>query len=80
MADLPDERVGLYEPAFSYTGIDFFGPLVFKHSKCTRTTQTRFKRYGVVFVCLTTRENLTLHQAHGWGALGSQLSILQNDD
>ena len=55
MADLPDERVGRYEPAFSYTEIDFFGPLVAKHSKRTRTTQTRFKHYGAVFVCLTTR-------------------------
>ena len=55
MANLPDERAGLYKPAFSYTGIDFFGPLVVKHSKRTRTTQTRFKRYGAVFVCLTTR-------------------------
>ena len=27
MADLPDEKKGLYEPAFSYTGIDF-GPLI----------------------------------------------------
>ena len=35
--------------------MDFFGPLVIKHSKHTRTTQTRFKRYGVGFVCLTTR-------------------------
>ena len=34
-------------------GIDFFGPLVVKHSKRTRTTQTRFKRYGAVFVFLT---------------------------
>ena len=28
--------------------------MVVKHSKRTRTTQTRFKRYGAVFVCLTT--------------------------
>ena len=55
MADLPDERIGLYEPAFWYTRIDFLGPLVVKHSKRTRITQTRFKRYGSVFVCLTTR-------------------------
>ena len=52
MADLPDERIELYKPAFSYTGIDFYGPLVVKHSKRTRTTQTRFRRYGAVFVCL----------------------------
>ena len=29
--------------------------MVVKHSKRTRTTHTRFKRYGAVFVCLTTR-------------------------
>ena len=55
MADLPAERVGLYEPAHSYTVIDFFGPLGVKHSKRTRTTQTRFNHYGAVFVYLTTR-------------------------
>ena len=55
MADLPDERIGLYKPAFSYTGIDFFGPLVVKHSKRTRTIQARFKHCGAVFVCLTAR-------------------------
>ena len=58
MANLADERVGLYEPAFSYTGIDFFGPLVVKYSKRTRTAQTRFKSYGAVFVCLTAH---TIH-------------------
>ena len=46
--------MGLYEPAFSYMGIYFFGPLVVKHSKHVRTTQTRFKRYGAVFFCLMT--------------------------
>ena len=55
IANLADERVGLYEPTFSYTGIDFFGPLVVKYSKRTRTAQTKFKSYGAVFVCLTPR-------------------------
>ena len=55
IANLADERVGLYEPTFSYTGIDFFGPLVVKYSKRTRTAQTKFKSYGAVFVCLTAR-------------------------
>ena len=39
MADLPDEIIALYEPAFSYMGIDFFRTVVVKHLKCTRTTQ-----------------------------------------
>ena len=55
MTDLPDERIGLNEPAFSYTGIDFFAPLFVKHSNHTRIKQTRFECYGAVFVCLTTR-------------------------
>ena len=54
MAELPDERIELYKTAFSYTGIDFFGPLVAKLSICTRKTQTRFKSYDADFVCLTT--------------------------
>ena len=57
MVDLPDDRIRLYKPAFSYMGIDF-GPLVVKHSKRTRKTQTRFKRYDGVFFffffCLKT--------------------------
>ena len=32
-----------------------FVPFVVKHSKRTRTTQARFKRYGAGFVCATTR-------------------------
>ena len=28
MANLPDERIGLSKTAFSYTGMDFFGPLL----------------------------------------------------
>ena len=55
MTNLPDERIGLYQPAFSYTGKDFFASLFVKHSKHTRITQTRFECYGAVFVCLTTR-------------------------
>ena len=39
MADLPDEIIALYEPVFSYMGIDFFRTVVVKHLKCTRTTQ-----------------------------------------
>ena len=32
-----------------------FWTLVVEHSKCTRTTQSWFKRFVAVFVCLTTR-------------------------
>ena len=55
MADLPDERIGLYEPAFCPPPPPPPPPPPVKHLKRTRITQTRFKRYGSVFVCLKTR-------------------------
>ena len=49
MADLPRVRVTPYEPPFTYTGIDYFGPLHVKRGRGTA------KRYGCIFVCMTTR-------------------------
>ena len=49
MADLPKVRVTPYEPPFTYTGIDYFGPLNVKRGRGTA------KRYGCIFVCMTTR-------------------------
>ena len=49
MADLPKIRVTPYEPPFSFTGIDYFGPLQVKRGRGTA------KRYGCIFVCMTTR-------------------------
>lgn len=49
MADLPKVRVTPYEPPFTSTGIDYFGPLHVKRGRGTA------KRYGCIFVCMTTR-------------------------
>ncbi len=49
MADLPTFRLQPQQPAFTYTGVDYFGPF---EIKCGRTTR---KRYGVLFTCLSSR-------------------------
>lgn len=49
MAPLPESRVKAYQPPFSSTGLDFFGPFF------VRQQGKRLKRWGVIFVCYTTR-------------------------
>ena len=49
MADLPKERLIPYQPPFTYTGLDFFGPFHVKRSRST------VKVYGCIFVCLNSR-------------------------
>lgn len=49
MAELPKIRVTPYEPPFTFTGIDYFGPLQVKRGRGTA------KRYGCIFVCMTSR-------------------------
>ncbi len=56
MPDLPQHRVTPDEPAFSMTGVDYFGPLDTKHGRSTK------KRYGVVFTCLNCRA------VHNWNS------------
>lgn len=49
MAKLPRARLASYSAPFTYTGLDFFGPIlvnVNRHSE---------KRYGCIFTCLTIR-------------------------
>ncbi|XP_068735362.1 uncharacterized protein [Montipora capricornis] len=48
-ADLPKERLTPYDPPFTYTGVDFFGPF---HVKRRRGTD---KVYGCLFTCFTSR-------------------------
>ena len=55
MSDLPKERVAIGDKPFTYTGIDYFGPIAVKLSKRTRSNPALAKRYGVIFTCLTTR-------------------------
>ena len=49
MADLPMERVQPDIPAFSFTGLDCFGPFMVKVGR------SEVKRYGCIFTCLSIR-------------------------
>lgn len=49
MAPLPDARLCAFQPPFSCTGIDFFGPIE------VTIGRRHEKRWGVLFVCLTMR-------------------------
>ena len=48
MGQHPVSRAATWEPAFSHTGIDYFGP--FQTTTGTRNKTT--KRWGVIFTCL----------------------------
>jgi hypothetical protein len=49
MATLPYQRLAPYEAPFTYTGMDYFGPLEITVGR------RHEKRYGVIFTCLTMR-------------------------
>lgn len=49
MAPLRTEQLTADKPPFTYTGVDFFGPLQVKFGRGTA------KRYGCLFTCLTSR-------------------------
>ena len=51
MAELPKARLTPYEPAFSYTGVDDFGPFYVKRGR-GKTTE---KRWGAIFTCMNSR-------------------------
>lgn len=55
ISDLPKERLAIGEKPFTYTGIDYFGPIVVKLSIKTRSSAALVKRYDAIFTCLTTR-------------------------
>ena len=48
MAPLPKERLQPYKPPFTFSGVDFFGPLMVKWGRGSA------KRWGCLFTCLTT--------------------------
>ncbi|XP_011304741.1 uncharacterized protein [Fopius arisanus] len=52
MADLPEARVK-EAPAFSRTGVDFFGPILIKEKK--DRNRSFLKAYGCVFVCMVSK-------------------------
>ena len=45
----------MFDPPFTHTGVDYFGPNTIKRGKRTRASTGTDKRYGVVFTCLTYR-------------------------
>ena len=49
MADLPEDRITPGKPAFSYVGVDCFGPFLVKRGR------SQEKRYGCLFTCMVTR-------------------------
>ncbi|XP_064631691.1 uncharacterized protein LOC135489981 [Lineus longissimus] len=49
MAKLPDFRLAVYDPPFTRTGTDYFGPMLVKRGR------SQVKRWGVLFTCLNTR-------------------------
>ena len=50
MSNLPNDRLSVGEKPFSKVGVDYFGSLLVKLSKRTRSNQATAKRYEVLFV------------------------------
>ena len=55
MSNLPNDRLSVGGKPISKVGVDYFGQLIVKLSKRTRSNQATAKRYGVLFTCLATR-------------------------
>ena len=49
MSNLPEARSTVFDPPFTRTGVDYFGPNTIKRGKRTTTSTGTDKRYGVVF-------------------------------
>ena len=49
MPDLPKQRLGSGKGTFTYTGVDYFGPLIVTLRRSTA------KRWGFLFTCMATR-------------------------
>ena len=55
MGNLPSDRLKMGNKPFSNVGVDYFGPIIVKLSKQTRSNSAKAKRWGVIFTCLNTR-------------------------
>ena len=51
MAELPKVRLTPYEPPFTYSGVDYFGPFYVKRGR----GKVSEKRWGAIFVCMNWR-------------------------
>ena len=51
MAELSKIRLAPYEPPFTYSGVDYFGPFYVKRGR----RKVAEKRWGAVFVCMNSR-------------------------
>ena len=51
MAELPKIRLTPYEPPFTYSGVDYFGPFYVKRGR----GKVAEKRWGAIFVCMNSR-------------------------
>ena len=49
MADLPSVRLEMHKPAFTFIGVDVFGPFHVKYGRA------EIKRYGCLYTCFGTR-------------------------
>ena len=59
VSDLPKQRLDISSPAFNNTMINYFGSMIVKLNKGTRTSQATTKQYETIFSCLTTRATHT---------------------
>ena len=56
ISELPIESLSAVEHPLAQTDIDYFGPLLVKLNKKTRTNQAVAKWYGAIFTCLSSRD------------------------
>ena len=54
MGDLPFDRIEIGQPSIYNTGIDYFGPILTKQLRKTRSTMGKTKQWGALCTCLNT--------------------------
>ena len=55
MSNLPEARLAINQPPFTNMEIYYFGPLIVKQWRRTRSADGTSKRYGAIFTCLSIR-------------------------
>ena len=54
MSNILSDQLAVNEKPFSNSGVDYFGPIVIKSSRCMHLNPASAKRQGVLFTCLAT--------------------------